>query len=125
MPALPKCLRRPHPWLAMFAFAVVVVLADSFRPPGSQWTGRAYQATVKGYQWAKPRCGLEARCRFSPSCSHYSSAAVERYGIWRGLAMSFDRIRRCQPDVPAGTCDPVPEDAGELHSTKLSGNEKK
>lgn len=112
MSALPKFLRRPHPWLAMVALVAVTALADSFRPPEAQWTAGGYQAAVKGYQWAKPRCGVKGCCRFSPSCSHYSSAAVELYGIWRGLAMTLDRIRRCQPDVPAGTCDPVPEDAG-------------
>lgn len=98
----------------MLALLVAAALADSFRPPEDQWAAQGYKAAVEGYRWVKPRCGLKGCCRFSPSCSHYSSAAVERYGIWRGLGMSYERIRRCQPGVPAGTSDPVPGGVGLL-----------
>jgi hypothetical protein len=37
------------------------------------------------------------RCRFIPSCGEYSILAVEKHGLWRGLWMTGDRLRRCSP----------------------------
>lgn len=46
-------------------------------------------------------------CRFYPSCSEYSYQAIERFGILRGLALSFRRIIRCHPWGGSGR-DEVP-----------------
>lgn len=47
-------------------------------------------------------------CRFQPSCSMYTKAAVERRGVLRGLTLGGWRILRCNPWNPGGW-DPVPE----------------
>jgi len=54
---------------------------------------------------------LEGRiqCRYEPTCSEYSIQAVRRFGIRRGLEMTFRRVQSCKIDVPLGTYDPVPE----------------
>jgi putative membrane protein insertion efficiency factor len=36
-------------------------------------------------------------CNFSPSCSRYSSQAIEKYGPVAGLLMTADRLMRCNP----------------------------
>ncbi len=36
-------------------------------------------------------------CQFSPSCSNYGAEAIREYGVIRGVAMSADRIVRCNP----------------------------
>lgn len=36
-------------------------------------------------------------CNFSPSCSRYSSQAIEKYGAVTGLLMTADRLMRCNP----------------------------
>ncbi len=45
-------------------------------------------------------------CRFEPSCSRYSYAAIEKYGILKGGLMSIWRILRCNP-FSKGGYDPV------------------
>jgi hypothetical protein len=40
---------------------------------------------------------LPQRCKYYPSCSHYSITAVRRYGILRGLVLSAWRLLRCNP----------------------------
>ncbi|MDR2757911.1 MAG: membrane protein insertion efficiency factor YidD [Spirochaetaceae bacterium] len=48
-----------------------------------------------------------ASCRYVPTCSAYAYEAVQKYGVFRGLFLSFKRILRCHP-FHAGGYDPVP-----------------
>jgi len=49
---------------------------------------------------------LPSACRFYPTCSHYMSDAVERYGAMKGVWMGLRRLVRCHPFQPGGF-DPV------------------
>jgi len=60
---------------------------------------RLYQNTISR--------ALPPSCRFTPSCSHYSYEAVEKYGFLKGGWMGLKRIARCHPLNPGGY-DPVP-----------------
>lgn len=51
---------------------------------------------------------LGQRCRFHPSCSSYSMAAIERFGPGLGIIATGARLCRCQP-LCEGGLDPVPE----------------
>ncbi|MFP3091532.1 membrane protein insertion efficiency factor YidD [Treponema sp. TIM-1] len=48
-----------------------------------------------------------ASCRYVPTCSAYAYEAVQKYGVFRGLVLSFKRILRCHP-FHSGGYDPVP-----------------
>ena len=50
---------------------------------------------------------LPPSCRFTPSCSHYTYEAIDKYGLIKGSWMGFKRILRCNP-FNAGGYDPVP-----------------
>ena len=49
----------------------------------------------------------DSACRFYPTCSEYTAAAVEKYGLVKGLALGFRRILRCHP-FSAGGVDKLP-----------------
>lgn len=34
-------------------------------------------------------------CNFTPSCSQFSLQAIQKYGIFRGILMTSDRLQRC------------------------------
>jgi len=51
---------------------------------------------------------LPTFCKFHPTCSVYAKEAVERHGVWRGLAMAMRRVLRCRPFAHGGH-DPVPD----------------
>jgi putative membrane protein insertion efficiency factor len=49
---------------------------------------------------------IAPRCKYEPSCSRYAIAAIERYGILRGLVLAGWRLLRCNPWSHGGY-DPV------------------
>ncbi|WDZ84920.1 membrane protein insertion efficiency factor YidD [Micromonospora cathayae] len=79
------------------------VTAGAVRTPVVDRAGRA---AILGYRrWLSHR--WPGQCRFTPTCSAYGLTAVERYGLAVGGRLAADRLRRCRPDVPRGTHDPV------------------
>jgi putative membrane protein insertion efficiency factor len=51
--------------------------------------------------------GLAPRCKYYPSCSHYTFDAIKKYNIL-GLLMGAWRVARCNP-LSHGGVDYVPE----------------
>lgn len=108
MPPLRQLLKHPGTYLLIFGLLGALAVADTLRAPGAQWTARAYDFALRGYQaQISPHLARHVRCRFVPSCSQYSREVVAKLGLWRGLRLTVDRVRRCRPDVPMGTVDPV------------------
>lgn len=71
---------------------------------------RAVLILIRGYQLVVSPL-LPPACRFYPTCSEYALEAVQKWGIWRGLAMGAKRVARCHPWGGQGM-DPVPEREG-------------
>ncbi len=82
--------------------------ADLARPPRRQLTTRALLGAIHLYQrtLSPHMSGLGVRCRFTPTCSHYGAAVVERDGALVGGLEALWRVLRCGPWTPAGTPDP-------------------
>lgn len=60
---------------------------------------RAYQLTLSPW--------LGRQCRYVPTCSHYATEAIERFGVRRGGWLAVKRLGRCHPWGRSGY-DPVP-----------------
>lgn len=60
---------------------------------------RVYQVSLSPW--------LGGQCRYVPTCSQYTIAALNRYGALRGGLMGLWRILRCHPFTRGGY-DPVP-----------------
>ena len=68
---------------------------------------KAAMGIIRFYQnYLSPLSG--PKCRYYPTCSHYTLEAIDRYGFFLGGAMGTLRILRCNPLFPGGV-DPVPE----------------
>ncbi|MHB1206825.1 MAG: membrane protein insertion efficiency factor YidD [Rhodospirillaceae bacterium] len=73
-------------------------------------------ALIRGYQvMVAPMIG--PRCRFAPSCSHYTAEAISIHGPGAGLRLGVKRILKCHPWGGAGF-DPVPPAFSESHSVR-------
>ncbi|HKV41537.1 MAG TPA: membrane protein insertion efficiency factor YidD [Blastocatellia bacterium] len=66
---------------------------------------RALVLAVRGYQLIISPI-LPPSCRFTPTCSHYTLEAIQKYGAGRGLYMGMRRLLRCHP-FHKGGYDPV------------------
>lgn len=66
---------------------------------------------------------LGSGCRFEPTCSAYSLAALEAHGAAVGSYLTVSRLSRCHPWC-AGGCDPVPKTPPRLF-TRLTSISKK
>lgn len=71
-----------------------------------RWPRRAVLMLIRAYQLALAPL-VFTQCRFTPTCSHYTFEAVERYGALKGTWLGLKRIARCHPLCPGGY-DPVP-----------------
>jgi len=110
MSALRKRLTSPHTYLAILVCFYAAAAIDSFRPPRSQWTAKAYLQAVRLYQaYGRPLSSRYIKCRYRPTCSEYSFQAVEAWGIRHGLVLTYRRLRSCTTAVPPGTADPIPQ----------------
>lgn len=82
------------------------------------WAARALMAVVRGYRlMLSPWLGNA--CRFEPTCSRYSLAALEKHGALAGSYLTAHRLLRCQPWCDGGH-DPVPDNPPRLFSRLMS-----
>ena len=82
------------------------------------WPARVLMAVVRGYRlMLSPWLGNA--CRFEPTCSRYSLAALEKHGALAGSYLTAHRILRCQPWCDGGH-DPVPDNPPRLFSRLVS-----
>lgn len=62
---------------------------------------------IRFYQYVlSPYLGAN-KCRFTPSCSHYTLEAIQKYGPIKGIYLGVKRLSKCRPDGGHGY-DPVP-----------------
>lgn len=83
---------------------VTLLGADLSRPPREQLTSRAALSAIRWYK-AHISGHLGVECRFTPSCSTYATAVIQRHGFLVGGWRAAKRIARCGPWTPAGTVD--------------------
>ena len=50
---------------------------------------------------------LGPSCRFTPTCSQYAKEALKKYGLFKGLSLTLNRLSNCHPWGRSGH-DPVP-----------------
>jgi len=83
---------------AVMTVAAVIAVAD---PRTIAVAGiHAYRRTLAP---VAARVGLQ--CRFTPTCSHYAEAVIEREGLGRGGWKAIRRIARCGPWTARGRVD--------------------
>ena len=99
----------------------MLALVDLFAlPPKYQPSSRAILLAIDAYQatFSKAMPSMGVQCRFTPTCSHYSEAAIDHLGTARGGLAMLWRLVRCGPWTEAGTVDPPPGEPSEKGSDR-------
>jgi hypothetical protein len=97
---------RPLVAAALLCLVVAVPLGcDLARPPARQVVTRVAVSAVRLYQ-RRLSARLGATCRFTPSCSNYALAVIQKHGAVRGGWLATKRLLRCGPWTPMGSVDP-------------------
>lgn len=107
--------KRRRLWILAGSAVLLLLAVDLWRTPERQWTAAALLGSIGAYQrhLSPALASAGVRCRFRPSCSHYSARAIRARGAFTGSFLTVWRILRCGPWTPAGTSDPPPAaDAG-------------
>ena len=93
--------------LSLLAAFVVLLGADLSRAADRQLSVRVLSAGIHVYQHTlgpmMPVVGVQ--CRFSPTCSHYADAVIQKHGAIVGSWMTLRRLLRCGPWTAMGTVD--------------------
>lgn len=72
-----------------------------------------YRRTGGGRRWF----GVD--CNFEPSCSAYTELAISRFGAKQGLALGWNRLRRCSArDAVCKCLEPVPMDIDDVKTAR-------
>jgi putative membrane protein insertion efficiency factor len=102
--------RKPEAvdWLLTHPFAAIglFLLLEACLPVHFQPTAWACRGAIRVYQ-ATLSSHLPTQCKFTPTCSHYGLACIQRYGTLRGGLLTSWRLIRCSP-LTRGGLDPVP-----------------
>lgn len=62
-----------------------------------------------GFIWVYKKCispFLPHACKFTPTCSTYMSESIQEWGFFKGSALGFKRLLKCNPFAKGGL-DPV------------------
>jgi putative membrane protein insertion efficiency factor len=93
--------------LALLVLFVVLLGADLSRAANQQVSARLLSTGIHVYQRTlgplMPVVGVQ--CRFTPTCSRYADAVIQRHGALVGSWMTFRRLLRCGPWTKMGTVD--------------------
>jgi len=53
---------------------------------------------IKFYQKCiSPIKPKKVKCRFYPTCSEYGIQAIKKYGLFKGVNKTINRLRKCNP----------------------------
>lgn len=90
----------------VLAVAALIALHDFTVPHGRGFAARIAISAIDEYRaHVSPHLRGRVTCRFTPTCSAYGRAAIEKYGFARGSAKAAWRIARCGPWTKQGTVD--------------------
>ena len=103
-----KTKPKPVDWLLARPFAVIglFLVFEAFLPVRFQPTAWVCRGLIRTYQ-ATLSSHLPTQCKFTPTCSHYGLACIQKYGTLRGGLLTTWRLIRCSP-LTDGGMDPVP-----------------
>jgi len=96
-------------WLLLFCI-VEQVSELSYADVACRPTTVVYEKLIYSVYkpYVSPLIAKIAHCRFSPTCSEYSTQAVKKYGIYKGGWLTIKRLISCNSVTPPGTFDKVP-----------------
>ncbi|MEO0101529.1 MAG: membrane protein insertion efficiency factor YidD [candidate division WOR-3 bacterium] len=82
-----------------YCFLFLLILRLSAHPPAYNPLTIGANFLLDGYKkLLSPLQGKDI-CFFSPTCSRYAKAAINRYNFFWGLIMTADRLERCNPSA--------------------------
>jgi len=91
-----RLVRHTYSFIILILALSLFLFADQSRPPENQFIVKVLVFSIEKYcEYVSPHLKGSVTCKFTPTCSTYSTMVLKKYGFLKGTKMTINRLAKC------------------------------